>query len=774
MSYPAPLAPPPPLDRVSTFGPAGRRRWLSLAVIFTLVAALLAVTHSTAKAQTPSPGDRDYNLSGATLAVTATSSDGSFVHEGQAVTVTITVESGSVGSRIRVPTRDFISSPTPGYTIDTSPQFMTLNSGNTSTSFTVTVRNDNVYRPKAQLRLDLPRAWDGGWLYARSATQYSVSFLIVDNDLPEPPPLQFADCNGNNPKSGAPRLDLFKGAPNGGQVCYRVRLASQPTHPHMFYATVQRDRTSTSPIGISGRYVYLWGRGNGSQLLRRWNYDWNWSNKGQFLVNNLGQTHHFTADNWHEWVTIGVRCCRFGFTDATGTWVIYHYVHKNSRDNDRREGPNARITLRAGARSQNSPAQVPPPPPSQPTDPVSNVQVTAVDDSSATVTWDAVTHATSYVIDYEGTASDPYNSIAGTVSGHTGTSWTLQHNAAESMTITVTVTPEHLDSNGLIQQADNLAGTATLDVGPGSGAGAEGADPQATDDQPEQACVSDALLGDVEGYAGETWRTSSDHVERWSRVLAAFGVSNSYSNNPMTATEAQTLADRGLPRWVPVATALQCLESAPDEQAEAQPAQAETPTPTPPPTPEMSINAGNDVTEGADATFTVTATPAPASDVDVTVTISQDGDFATTGSRTVTISTTGSATFTVTTTDDSTDEPDGSVTATLGIGAGYTLSSSSSTATVAVSDNDDAPPPPPPATNCVSGAMLAQVRHYYDINKDRAPGYGKNWKRVLIAFGDTTDTTLTAFTAAEARDRESNWSGWRPVRMTLECIEAAN
>ena len=777
MTYPAPLPPPPPppeFDRVSAFGLAGRRLCLALATIFTLVAALLVATPSTAKAQTGcgtmSPGNtRNQNLSGVTLALTVTGND---AHEGRAITVNVRVESGTLGSRIRVPTRDFISSPTSGHIIGTSSDFMTLNSGDTSTSFTVTVRDDDVYRQNAMLRVDLPRAWaNGGWLYCRSATQYYATLMIVDNDSPAPPPLEFAKCNGNR-LNGAPTLDLFKGEPLGGEVCYKVRLASEPTRSHVFYATVKRYQSDTSPIGISGKDVYWWGRGNGSQLVKRWNYAWNWSHRGQFLDNNYGITHQFTANNWDEWVTIGVRCCRAGveLNSSNRSPTIYHYVYDHL-DREGRSGPNATIDIHV---ARNSPAQAPPPPPppSQPTDPVSNVQVTAVDDSSATVTWDAVAHASSYLIDYEGTASDPYNSIAGTVSGHTGTSWTLQHNAVESMTITVTVTPEYLDGDGLIQQADDLAGTATLDVGPGSGADAQGSDAQA-----EPSCVSDALLGNVEGYAGETWRESADHVERWSRVLAAFGVSNSYGNNPMTATEAQTLADRGLPRWVPVATALDCLETTPEQQPEAHAAQAETPTPTPapPPTPEMSINAGNDVTEGGDATFTVTASPAPVSDLDVTVTISQNGDFANIGSRTVTISTTGSATFTVATTDDSTDEPDGSVTATLSTGTGYTVSSSSSTATVAVSDNDDAPPPPPPpATNCVSGTMLNQVRHYYDVNKDRTPGYGKNWKRVLIAFGDTTDTNLTAFTAAEARDRESKWSGWRPVRMTLECIEAAN
>ncbi|MYA51863.1 MAG: hypothetical protein F4Y25_14280, partial [Chloroflexi bacterium] len=44
------------------------------------------------------------------------------------------------------------------------------------------------------------------------------------------------------------------------------------------------------------------------------------------------------------------------------------------------------------------------------------------------------------------------------------------------------------------------------------------------------------------------------------------------------------------------------------------------------------------------------------------------------------------------TTDDSTDEPDGSVTATVDADSGYTVSSSQSAATVSVADNDDATP----------------------------------------------------------------------------------
>ena len=203
---------------------------------------------------------------------------------------------------------------------------------------------------------------------------------------------------------------------------------------------------------------------------------------------------------------------------------------------------------------QASPARAAP----APTEAVSNVQVTAVDDASVSVTWDAVEHATSYEVSWSAESSDSLSAIAGTLPSVSGTTATIQHDASEPMTLTVTVTPEYVDKNGDTQQLSSLAGTATLDVGP-----------------------------------------------------------------------------------------------------VAQDAQAES----------------------AQATVT-----------------------------------------------------------------------------------------PPP--DCVSDALLNKVRHYYDVNKHRAPGYGKNWRRVLLAFGDLADTNLTPFTAAEAKIRESRWFGWKPVRVALECIEA--
>ena len=108
-----------------------------------------------------------------------------------------------------------------------------------------------------------------------------------------------------------------------------------------------------------------------------------------------------------------------------------------------------------------------------------------------------------------------------------------------------------------------------------------------------------------------------------------------------------------------------------------------------PATPEISIVSGSGVTEGTDATFTMTASPAPAASLTVSVTVSQSGDYgASIGARTVTIPTSGSYTLTIATTDDSRDEADGSVTATVNTGTGYTVSATAGAATIAVADDD--------------------------------------------------------------------------------------
>ncbi len=193
--------------------------------------------------------------------------------------------------------------------------------------------------------------------------------------------------------------------------------------------------------------------------------------------------------------------------------------------------------------------------------------------------------------------------------------------------------------------------------------------------------------------------------------------------------------------------------------------------------PEVSITAGSAITEGSDATFTISVSPTQSATLDVSVTVSQTGTYASTGQQTVTIPTSGSYALTVSTTNDSTDEPDGSIVATLDSGTGYSVSSTNGHATVAVSDDDDPPQPAQAQTpqeqisHCLTGNILQTVRGYYDANKNKPPNYGKNWKRVLITFHHVQDANLKPYTAAEALQSETRWSGWKPVREAIQCIE---
>ncbi|MCY4331137.1 MAG: leucine-rich repeat protein, partial [Cyanobacteria bacterium MAG CAR1_bin_15] len=195
-----------------------------------------------------------------------------------------------------------------------------------------------------------------------------------------------------------------------------------------------------------------------------------------------------------------------------------------------------------------------------------------------------------------------------------------------------------------------------------------------------------ALIARVRGYVAET-ANGEEHVNRWQRVLKALGEDDAAfaGLTPMTASEAQTYADRGWSRWEPVATALTALEAA------AQP----------PVQPTITIAGGSAVTEGGDVTFTLTANPAPAANLVVTVSVSESGNVASsgaTGTRTVTIDTSGTVDFTVATEDDAIDEADGSIAATVTAGTGYTVGSVA-TASVAVADNDV-----PPEVNITSAA----------------------------------------------------------------------
>ena len=116
--------------------------------------------------------------------------------------------------------------------------------------------------------------------------------------------------------------------------------------------------------------------------------------------------------------------------------------------------------------------------------------------------------------------------------------------------------------------------------------------------------------------------------------------------------------------------------------------------------PNVTITPGTSpVTEGTAATFTVTATPAPTAAMSVSVAVTEETsggqDFVASSNEithTVSIPASGSqgagsATLAIPTVGDSTDEPNGAVTATVSGGTGYTVGSPSS-ATVTVNNNN--------------------------------------------------------------------------------------
>ena len=202
----------------------------------------------------------------------------------------------------------------------------------------------------------------------------------------------------------------------------------------------------------------------------------------------------------------------------------------------------------------NSPALAAP----APTESVANVQVTAVDDASVSVTWDAVEHATSYEVSWSAESSDSVTAIAGTLPSVSGTTATIQHDASEPMTLTVTVTPEYVDKKGDTKQLSNLAGTATLDVGPvGQDAQAESAQAMA---KPPPDCVSESLLNKVRHYYNINKHRAPGYGQNWRRVLLAFGDLADTNLTPFTAAEAKVRESRWF-GWKPVRVALDCIEA---------------------------------------------------------------------------------------------------------------------------------------------------------------------------------------------------------------------
>ncbi len=328
-----------------------------------------------------------------------------------------------------------------------------------------------------------------------------------------------------------------------------------------------------------------------------------------------------------------------------------------------------------------------------------------------------------------------------------------------SATLTVGTTNDDAD------EADGSV-TAMLDIpAPDAGYTVSGAQSAATvtvaddDDASSVYTVAPQVVANVKLWMAETYH-GAEHVNRWQRVLVAFGALDAagVSGSPMSAAEAQGYADLGWQRWVPVVAELTALEASQQDLVI---------------TPEVSVTAGGGVTEGGDATFTITASPAPAADLDVSVTVSASGDYgAATGQQTVTIPTTGSVTLTVSTTNDDADEADGSVTATLdtpAADAGYTVSATQGAATVTVADDDDA------VGYTVAPQVVANVKLWVAETYHGAEHVNR-WQRVLVAFGalDAAGVSGSPMSAAEAQGyADLGWQRWVPVVAELTALEAS-
>ncbi|WP_419837984.1 hypothetical protein [Candidatus Poriferisodalis sp.] len=235
------------------------------------------------------------------------------------------------------------------------------------------------------------------------------------------------------------------------------------------------------------------------------------------------------------------------------------------------------------------------------------------------------------------------------------------------------------------------------------------------DAAPQGSTVDAGVVAKVEYLASQVHHGSA-HVNRWQRVLVAFGALDAagVAGGAMTVVQAQYMADtHSSPVWDEVVAELTALEAA--EAAQDAPTSQDAPSPgdtstpqdapvtqdapvpdgdaVPAVVPEVSIVAGSDVTESGDAVFTLTADPAPTIAVDVSVTVSAVGEWgAAGGTQTVTFAAdAASATLTIPTVDDGTDEADGSVSVALdapAADAGYTVSAAQGTASVRVSDDD--------------------------------------------------------------------------------------
>ena len=204
-----------------------------------------------------------------------------------------------------------------------------------------------------------------------------------------------------------------------------------------------------------------------------------------------------------------------------------------------------------------------------------------------------------------------------------------------------------------------------------------------------------------------------------------------YPQPAVTAQRAQELYDHGGPgantAWAGTVEAIEYKIAYDAAQAAAEPANP----PPPDPDPEITISAGAAVTEGTAASFTLNASPPPAAPVTVKVAVTAAGSYGVaTGTRDVVVPTSGTVTFTVPTVGDDVDEPDGSATATVQTGSGYTVGTPAA-GTVAIADNDDPPPPAADDAETALAARVEQLRSDYSAYAGWATG---SWHQYMVHY----------------------------------------
>ena len=119
---------------------------------------------------------------------------------------------------------------------------------------------------------------------------------------------------------------------------------------------------------------------------------------------------------------------------------------------------------------------------------------------------------------------------------------------------------------------------------------------------------------------------------------------------------------------------------------------------------------------------------------------------------------------------DTTDEPDGSVTATVTTGSGYTVGTANS-ATVAVADDDD-----PPAPSYAADPQVVAAVQYLASQTHHGFAHVNRWQRALAAIGalDPADVTGGALTLTEAKQNTQRYSSpvWDQVVAEIQAKQA--